>query len=484
MNEESKLVDISLRLTDMCKTDAKMSITALSPYQIQIIIEDGDKQQLQKRITNGDLTDINWCGDKSPLKLAVESGHVDIAELLLDNCAEINIYKLYQSRVASDLGDVSDNWKFDSKYLNKAVNNSYSLLQIACSLGNVDMIKLLLKRGIYIDDDVLFTCLSNLHISLKSDQDKCEIFIPQLVERIKNINFRHQSGGTFLHRACIDNNICLLKTLIARRVDLTAVNQFNHNVLRVAAGLGHHEIVQLLLDTNTSTLISKDQLKQALLAAARHMKLEVVRILTDRGIGADVLTTALAAVCGNETLNFEIIECLLIHGADVYATEQGCDIWCSFVSRFPSDRPQCDDEYNDYIISIWQLFLEYNADANLYVTIHDMHNYIIRNSSQSLLVRAWGFGRNAVKLSTILLDHGADINLPLDTTTGQSILMSAAERSYIDLVKLYLEYGADVMYMNNNGETVLDILERLGDVLQYVEIKELCIQAMTKPVLK
>ena len=283
MNRESELTDTTLCTADMCKTDAKISITALSPYQIQIIIEDGDKQKLSQLINNGDMTDINWCGDKSPLKLAVESDQVDIAELILDKGAEINIEKLFQSEqpLTSDKVGVLDR---ESEHFFKAINSRQSLLQIACSLGNLDMIKLLIARGVYIDDDVLFMCLSKLHITLQSDQDKYDRVIQLLVELIKNINFRHKSGGTFLHRACINNNICLLKALIVRGVDLTIVNNFNQSALRVAAGLGHHGIVQLLLDSSTKASITKDQLKQALLAAARYMKLEVVRILTDYGI--------------------------------------------------------------------------------------------------------------------------------------------------------------------------------------------------------
>ena len=86
---------------------------------------------------------------------------------------------------------------------------------------------------------------------------------------------------------------------------------------------------------------------------------------------------------------------------------------------------------------------------------------------------------------TVLLEHGADPNLA-DAGTGETPLMIAALSRRTNIVKVLLEYGADVTQLNLEGKSVLNLLadENYSDVVelftQYVD----CNKPNVNPVLK
>ena len=91
---------------------------------------------------------------------------------------------------------------------------------------------------------------------------------------------------------------------------------------------------------------------------------------------------------------------------------------------------------------------------------------------------------NSVDILTVLLEHGSDPNLA-HTVTGHTPLMRAVRCNAIQYVEVLLQHGADVMQMNNDGQTVLDLYgERAGYHLidlcnQYKDINQ-----SKKPLLK
>ena len=61
-----------------------------------------------------------------------------------------------------------------------------------------------------------------------------------------------------------------------------------------------------------------------------------------------------------------------------------------------------------------------------------------------------------------LLSNGADVNLT-DGASGNTALMLAANRGFVDLVRLLLDQGADVGIRAKDGWTALQAAEMIGD---------------------
>ena len=61
-----------------------------------------------------------------------------------------------------------------------------------------------------------------------------------------------------------------------------------------------------------------------------------------------------------------------------------------------------------------------------------------------------------------LLSNGADVNLA-DEASGNTALMLAANRGFVDLVRLLLDQGADVRIRAKDGWTALQAAEMIGD---------------------
>ena len=453
---------------------------------IKSVINSGDVERLHKFIKNGQHCDINSFQNQSTLDIAIKQNSVAMVNALLDNGANINAYQ-----VGAEHG----------------FKVSRSPLITACFRGNIEIISLLINRGVYIDDNLLYLCLTTLSSDLES-KERRKIF-SLLIRHINDVNFAYVHGGTFLHVICENNYIDLVQDLLKRGADRDALDQYGSDVLRVAAGHGYIDMVRLILgwDTNRPMLIHR--VGYALIAAARSLNFELVRLLTEYGVNPEALTTALAAASFRGSESYPIAEFLINHGADVHTTDAGRALWGRVFEALIPDTDTADfyDEGDtesdegpplgghastpaggpvqveggpseatddEYGLTIAKLYLEHGADAN----------YVNTRSGESLLMSCCGYERNAVKMSTLLLQHGADVNY-MNPRTGATVLITAATTSNRELVKLYLEYGADIMIADHTGYTVLDMLSASPQVLYYPELLELCQQYIDdKPVLK
>lgn len=79
---------------------------------------------------------------------------------------------------------------------------------------------------------------------------------------------------------------------------------------------------------------------------------------------------------------------------------------------------------------------------------------------------------NLNKISTILMQYEDLIKLFLCTTNVEynTLLHCAAQKGYLDLVKLFLKYGADLHVKNAKGQTPKDVAKaECKQFLQYIE---------------
>ena len=205
----------------------------------------------------------------------------------------------------------------------------------------------------------------------------------------------------------------------------------SHPLLSFAAGAGHHQVVQLLLDKGVDVNAQSDTDESALQEACINGHDHIVHLLLGKGANVNARDmhgdTALQEACSNGY--DQIVQILLDRGADIHA--QG--------GYYDNALQVASSEGHDQIV---QILLERGADIN--AQGGQLENALQAASSE---------GHD--QIVQILLDRGADIN-----ARGQleNALQTACYWGHDQTVQLLLERGADI---NAQGG-------RYGNVLQAV----------------
>ena len=446
----SKVESSNININDNLNAKSSKN-NQLSFDEIAAIIQCGDGHKLKAIIESKQVQDINVrCSGYPPqtfLNLACLVGSAECAAVLLNNAANINEDTCHDSN-----------------------------LKYACQSGNLEMVRFVIQRGFKINDEAILYLFEVAKIA--SNPELSTI----LLEHVKDVN--HQSSiysTTFLIHACKAGNVTTARMLLERGAGRELVSfGGTETALRSASGRGHVEIVKLLLGWDKeSGPIDEARIRSAMSSATVNGCISTLKLLVEYGTNVDALNTSLF-----ETVHFkrvEIAEFLLDSGADfsairgdgrtpwICACERGgYDLVRLFLARgadpnYTDSSGECPLKAALFKPGCATLLLEHGADPNR--PLPDGSTLLL------YIVRPRNRHQYTLKSLTLLLGHGADPNLA-HATTGETPLMAAAAL-HIDLVKLLLEYGADVTQVDREGKSVLDMLGRTG---KYGEMVELCTQ--------
>jgi ankyrin repeat protein len=285
-----------------------------------------------------------------PLVVASEMEHLEIARLLLDRGAKVDI-----------CGGAS--------------------LRIACGKGNCALAQLLKERGAIIDYESLREAIKNRHFNLaqwlidegadvnacnfKGDTLLCQLYQDKSISDegflffIKNKVYLDKcgdkSGKAIIHYACEKDDIKTVKILAENSADVNLeIRRFIYTPLYLACHYGGLELVQFLLDNNADVHVAKEKclafvleknyiskallliqsgasindidqkdLLRCFLLACKEGNAEVARILCNDGlkIDANELNEILYSACDRGRV--EIVQLLLAKGGDCNANVYG-----------------------------------------------------------------------------------------------------------------------------------------------------------------
>jgi ankyrin repeat protein len=231
----------------------------------------------------------------------------------------------------------------------------------------------------------------------------------------------------------------------------------------------------------------------ALLYAARDGRLDIARMLLDAGADvnqpeANKMTPLLIAIA-NDHLN--LAQFLLSKGADINAADYWgrTPLWTALDVR-DLDYDRSGEQHSDRAAALEMIQTLINRGANVNARIAEVppiRRWILPISDiswvdftgQTPFLRAALAGDLTVM--HLLLDHGADPNIP--TFSNTTALMAAAgvnwsvgqtytesKEALMEAVKLCLEKGADVNAVNTMGFTALTGAVNRGsnDILQFL----------------
>jgi len=290
-NNYYSLVDLLLKNNSATHILDKQGRSILS-----IVCSVGAKEVLRLLMDRGldemHRDNIGW----TPLHEAAYAGYLDIAQMLINYGSEI---------------DACD-------------NEGKTSLFYACQKGNYELVKLLLNN--------------NANINLKSHMGITPFRIACLDNKFKiceyllqtqkiDINYLDLDGRTTLYcLICLNNkNIDMIKLLLDYGASVNTIDSDGRTCLHVTSTLGDLEIFSLLTKYNSNLEAVDNNGSTPLLTATWHDKINILKYLLNENVcridhqdkqGATALSIA------SQKGNYEIVNELLQHGAQIYASSR------------------------------------------------------------------------------------------------------------------------------------------------------------------
>lgn len=378
---------------------------------------------------------FDFAGRKMPLHIACAIGHVTAVRLLLENGADISA-RYFKGRTA---------------------------LFLAVFRGHEAVVKLLLGKGA----DPSITDMNGqtpLHMAAAGGHANIALLLLQHGAYFSKTEFE----GSALCLAISEGSESVTQLMIENGADFKSAGNL---AINTAVSRGHERIVYLLIEkgVDISTPDHRGEVPLHLAASRGHES--IVRLLLERG--ADINARSMlawsplfyAAYAGREN----VVRLLIQHGANVTAsTRYG---WTAFHRAALAGKP-----------ATLRALIENGADVrapvnggNTALHIAVSEGYANENTVRVLLEKgadinardkdgktplhtaAYAGNRGVFR---VLLENGADVEAR--DGLGQSPLHVAALEGHEEVVRMLLEKGADASARKKDGKSVHDCASRRG----------------------
>ena len=355
-----------------------------------------------------------------PLLAALSEGHVEIAELLLEHGANVNV--------------------------RETCGKTVLLVAISrCQYHLVDILKFLLKYGADVNarGDAL---RSSLHLAVY--EGKFEV-AQVLLENNADVNSRDDDGKTPLHtyteRLNTDEGDVLEHTLLLLKhgAEVNGRDKNDEAPLHSTIKLAQFHLARILLEHGADVNVkNNDGMTPLHMLLSGRDALNLSLSLLEHGADANAQNndgmTPLHILSENrirdegDVLNLALV--LLKHGAEVNRRSKN--------DYAPLHLAIFQDKFN-----LARFLLEHGADVN------------VKNNDgmTPLHLLPWVLhDGDVLKFALLLLKHGAEVNRR--DIRGDGPLHSAMEPAPFDLARILLEHGADANAENDDGMTPLHVL--------------------------
>jgi ankyrin repeat protein len=375
--------------------------------------EKGDVCSVEKMLTEGhvDIDERDIRKGRTPLYIACENGHFQLAVFLLDQGADFDL-------IASD-----------------ATHPCY----VACARGHVEVVKLLRSRG-------SSPCISNIanplcNAAANGRYDVCVYLIETFPEMLDKDAFHPHP----LVYACESGSVPIVKLLLGDKVHLLVCDQIRGlsdcPILTAACRTGNLEVVRFLVD------IIKRKTKKfpwgfdGFLAACEKGRVEVAKFLYENGAdcerrgfyhGCETEFALLNSVCCS--LSIDIMDFLIQIGFDLTSAEGG--VIANAAAREGKIAPI--QFLLEKGLSVNQLALEKEMPP-LYHAVLFEHPQVV----------------------DFLLEKGADPTIKIE---GSTMLHTACGTKNIQIVESLVAFGAKPSALDDQGRSCFHITALEGDV--------------------
>lgn len=360
-----------------------------------------------------DLIDINkrFLDGLVLLECAVLTGELEIVKQLMASGASIESNpskeNAFHLSVRHGNRDISDFFLLQGMDPSLMGPHDITTLNIAAGLGDVDMVKALLAAGVPVDSSYA--------------KNYFEIYTPL---------FDAAEGG----------HVQIMRILLAHGASISATRLRGLTALHIAARNGHTEAVRVLLDHGSDIHAVAHRRNTALQHAVAGNHLDMLELLLGRGASEAAKDVADALAISVSLTLVQAAEFLIANGANVNETRYGFD-----TRGFLHSAAQ-----GGNLVMI-ELLLRHGANISARALNGKTPLLYAIDADQPAAVEA-------------LLAAGADIEEPHGDDYGCRPLGFAACRGHDEVVRILLDYGADMEARNNADATAVVSLATEGHV--------------------
>lgn len=322
-------------------------------------------------------------------------------------------------------------------------DTGFTPLIVATMQGKVLVVRALIDRGAemeYQEQDKLRTALI---IGANFGKAEC---VEEILRRGAMINAIDKYEMTALMHASKHGHKDCVMILLSRGAGVNMTDDHGFTAVHLAAKYGHASIVELLFEKGASLEI-RDLVegKTPLHLAAQYGRKETVKCLIDREAKINRRTTfdkSTAIMLASKEGHKSTVSLLISRGADANLV----DMYGWAPLHFAASWGRKD--------TALILIVEGNADVNSCETTSKGEG-----GTPPLVVAAKGAHKEIIKL---LLQYGADVNYP-ELHHGYTSLAAAAELGLPEICQLLLDYNANINYKNHiTGTTALMVAAAAG----------------------
>ena len=278
-------------------------------------------------------------------------------------------------------------------------------LLAACETGQLEVVKLLLKRKdikinvVYQGETPLSAAAENGYVEVM----KLLFENGALVDYVRDADSPKYIVDSALYQAALNDQYEAAVLLLERGASVHSVAPYSCSPLMAAATPGNTRLVKLLLDHGADTHSSNEFHPSPLTLACEGGHTECARLLIQ-------------------------------HGADV--NDDNDYGGTPLTVAIEKDHKEC-----------VKLLLENRADVNK----------VIRKGKTPLMIASQCSDINNVQL---LIDYGADVNISSSPTGGDTALSLACERNDAQLAELLIKNGADVNHVKSDVSILLNVINQ------------------------
>ena len=425
----------------------------------------GNIEIVKELLKYGAKVDITNESNKTPLHLAMENGHKDI----------------FQELVQNGVGAWKIAWKITRPIIMETIlGGTFSkeekyLIHSAIECNDEEMLDLLLKNGANTNLQDL-QGMTPLHLAIIAEH---ATMVQKLLKCKANPDLQDSLGNTPLHIAVGKSNILIVETLLKHNANLHLQNTSGYTPLCGALLQNEDKIAEVLLNhgANANGLLPSGDLPYLFVACSKK-RMNFVKLLIKYGADVNVVHQQgnsrianlhlITQMSVNDPEYIDIILELLNNGADVDRTIESSITALHIAAEIGNSE-------------VMKLLLSYNANVHFSANGFTPLHYAIQNQDDlcvTLLLEA-GFNVNAsttlnhfylhfavihgnASIVSKLIQHGAKVNaqhLDGKTPLHYTVLSYSEEKKSecLKIVGILLEEPIDLNFRDRDGKTALEL---------------------------